>query len=658
MNFEREGELGAAISRGKVLHLADIPDDAQVIYSTVSGELKVKEIVTIPIFKESSVVSVISLANIKKYSKAEIELIDNIANELSARFSSVLISDQIIEVSKNIEKMNVELNQQAKEMERQTDELLEQNIELEMQKKQLTEATQLKSSFLSNMSHELRTPLNSVIALSSVLSNRLKGKIPEDEYSYIEVIERNGKQLLSLVNNLLDLSRIEAGKEDIHLAKFNIKALVDDIVENINPQAKDKGVKLTNDVQEDFPKIVSDIDKCAHILQNIIGNAVKFTDKGNVKISSVLIKNNIKILISDSGIGIVHENLDIIFDEFRQVDETSSREKGGTGLGLAIAKKYANMLGGDITVESTLEKGSIFTLILPIETRKLSSPAEDEPIKVWEASSQRTFAKDQNKSILIVDDSEPAIIQTSDILEEQGYNVFIARNGKEALEQIEKHYIDGMILDLMMPEMDGFQVLKSVRSVEKYSKIPVLILSAKHISEDELSFLKSNNVLQLIQKGAVDRKALIRAVDKLVDQKSRKEKSVSKKPLKKITSKKPVILVIEDNEDNMFTVKAILKDKYDIIEATDGIEGVSKAKKEKPDIILMDISLSQMDGFQAFSKIRSNKELQHIPIIALTARVMPNDREEIIEYGFDGYISKPIDKNEMNLVIRRALYED
>lgn len=656
--LEREGELGAAIAKGEVLHLTDIPDEAQIIYSTVNGALKAKETITIPIFKDSSVVSVISLANIKKYSKAEIELINSITNELSARLSSILTSQQIIEVSKNIEKMNVELNQQTKEMERQTDELLEQNIELEMQKKQLTEATQLKSSFLSNMSHELRTPLNSIIALSSVLSNRLDGKIPKDEYSYLEVIERNGKQLLLLVNDLLDLSRIESGKEEINLSKFNIKSLVGEIVEIIDPEAKDKGIKLTNEVSEDFPEIVSDIDKCMHILMNIIGNAVKFTDKGSVRITSVLKEREISILVSDSGIGIAQENLDVIFDEFRQADESLSRKKGGTGLGLAIAKKYAKILGGDIAVESTPEKGSTFILILPLETHESTSLPKDVPTRVIETSSQQTFAIAQTKNVLIVDDSEPAIIQTTDILKEQGYHVHIARNGKEAVEQIGKHQFDGMILDLMMPEMDGFQVLKSIRSLEKHSMIPVLILSAKHITKEELSFLKSNNVIQLIQKGAVDRKELVRAVAKLLSQESRKEKNILKRKTGKKTSEKLVVLVIEDNSDNMLTVKAILEDTYEIIEAADGIEGVSKAEKVKPDIILMDISLPQMDGFQAFSKIRSNKELLHIPIIALTARAMSSDRDVILNYGFDGYISKPIDKDNMKLVMRRFSNEE
>lgn len=651
--LEREGELGAAIAKGEVLHLTDIPDNAQIMYSTVSGELKVKETITIPIFKESNVVSVISLANIKKYSKAEIELINNITNELSARLSSILTSQQIIKVSKNVEKMNEALSMQTKEMERQTDELLEQNIELEMQKKQLTEATQLKSSFLSNMSHELRTPLNSVIALSSVLRNRLDGKIPKDEYSYLEVIERNGKQLLLLVNDLLDLSRIEAGKEEINFTKFNIKSLVGEIIEMIGPQANDKSIELINDVSEDFPEIVSDIDKCMHILLNIIGNAVKFTDEGSVRISSVLKESEINILVSDSGIGIAHENLDIIFDEFRQADESSSRKKGGTGLGLAIAKKYAMILGGDITVESTLEHGSTFTLILPLETHELTSMQKDVPTRVIETSFQHTFAIAQTKNVLIVDDSEPAVIQTTDILEEQGYHVHIARNGNEAVEQIGKHKFDGMILDLMMPEMDGFQVLKSIRNIEKNSKIPVLILSAKHITKEELSFLKSNNVLQLIQKGAVDKNELVRAVAKLLRHESSNGKEILKRKSGRKASGKPVVLVVEDNSDNMLTVKAILEDAYEIIEATDGIKGVSKAKQAKPDIILMDISLPQMDGFRAFSKIRSIEELQQIPIIALTARAMSSDRDEILNYGFDGYVSKPIDKDNLKLVMRR-----
>jgi len=233
--------------------------------------------------------------------------------------------------------------------------------------------------------------------------------------------------------------------------------------------------------------ITSDADKCRHILQNLVANAVKFTEKGKVDIVALQTDRHLTISVIDTGVGIAQNHIDHIFDEFRQADGSTSRKFGGTGLGLAIAKKYATLLGGTITVNSTPGKGSEFMLTLP-----------NSPSSV--------------KTILLVEDSEPAIIQIKDFLEESGYEILVARDGGEALGIIAKTLPDAMILDLMMPGIDGFEVLKTLREAEATAHIPVLILTAKHITREELQFLKRNNVHQLIQKGDVNRKELLNAI--------------------------------------------------------------------------------------------------------------------------------------------------
>ncbi|MEI6131198.1 MAG: ATP-binding protein [Bacillota bacterium] len=515
-----EGEFAMAISKGEVHLLKDLPSDSKYTYKTVIGDMMFKEILTIPIVENNETVLIISIANIKPFSKSAIQLIENVIKELSARVSSIMASEQIQDYSKKIEGVNIELQQQAKELEMQSLELSEQNAELEIQSKQLAEASQLKSTFLSNMSHELRTPLNSVIALASVLSRRLKGKVPAEEFSYLDVIERNGKQLLSMVNDLLDLSRIEAGKVDLNISHFNIKQLVDEVVEMIMPQANNKGIKVISEMDSDTSIITSDLDKCRHILQNIIGNAVKFTDVGEVVISSKLSNEEISIFVKDTGIGVSAKHIDFIFDEFRQADETNSRKNGGTGLGLAIAKKYALLIGGDIFVESELGKGSTFKLVLPVMSSDMKTTGNPVVGEIVSAKSETVSKSNDNivkRNILLVEDSEPQIIQIKDILNEEGYFVEIARNGKEALERLSEFKPDGMILDLMMPDVDGFQVLKSIRGLKKFAALPVLILSAKHITKDELSFLKNNHDCQMIQKGAIQKKELLNEIKKLVE---------------------------------------------------------------------------------------------------------------------------------------------
>jgi signal transduction histidine kinase/CheY-like chemotaxis protein len=645
---EHTGEFGAVLMTEKIQHITDIPSDTRFNYTTVSGDFIPKEIITIPILAgKNEVVAVVSLASLHKYSAQHIRLVKDVWRILTARLNGVLAFNKIRAFSDLLEQQNSELEAQKKEMQVQRDELSEQNIELELQKNQLDEASRLKSAFLSNMSHELRTPLNSVIALSSVLNRRLKDTIPDEEYSYLDVIERNGKMLLSLINDILDLSRIEAGKEEVVLSRFSVREIVADVVIMIEPQAREKGIELITYIGEDLPPLRSDYLKCRHILQNLISNAVKFTGDGSVTVSAEQIKETMKISIKDTGIGIADDKLKYIFDEFRQADETMTRMYGGSGLGLTIANKYAVLLHGDIHVESESGVGSTFTVTLPLSIDIYNNAEQSftDMIKYNSSANKTAISNGHGKTILLVEDSEPAIIQLTDILVTQGYNVRVAHNGKEAIEQIEMVIPDAMILDLMMPEVDGFEVLKSIRSAEKTSQLPVIILTAKHVTREELSFLTGNHIHQLIQKGDINKNDLLMAIGKMVTPPS---PVVVKSEIKPVIvapiNGKPVILVVEDNPDNMMTVKALLKDHFVIIEAEDGQIGVNQAITHIPHLILMDISLPVMDGIKALQAIRNIDNLRHIPIVALTASAMKGNREEILSYGFDGYIPKPVEE--------------
>ena len=241
-----------------------------------------------------------------------------------------------------------------------------------------------------------------------------------------------------------------------------------------------------------------------------------------------------------------------------------------------------------------------------------------------------------------------------DILEENGYKIIVAGNGGEALSIIDKQIPDAMILDLMMPGIDGFQVLKTIREHERTLHIPVLILTAKHITKDELKFLKSNNIYQLIQKGKVNREDMLKSVSDMVN--AGLDKTVKAKTTIKRTEAKPVILVVEDNPDNMLTIKALLGENYEVIEATDGNESIEIIKIIKPHLILMDIGLPDKDGIELFKEIRRKPELQHIPVIAVTASAMTEDRERILAYGFDGYVPKPIEEKLLYKAIDEVLY--
>jgi signal transduction histidine kinase/CheY-like chemotaxis protein/HAMP domain-containing protein len=654
----KEGEFGAAIASKKIQHITDIPSDAEMVFSAVSGEFKVKEIITIPIIKGTDVVAILSLASIKSFSTDTIQLITSLVNEITASLNAVMASHRILEFSQKLQSTNAELEQQARELDMQANELTEQNTELEIQKRQLDEASRLKTDFLSNMSHELRTPLNSVIALSGVLSRRLADKIPKDEFGYLEIIERNGKNLLSMINDILDISRIEAGHEEVEITKFNVNNMIDEVVTMIHPQAQQQKIKLEHELKEDEIVIGSDADKLRHIMQNLISNAVKFTEEGSVVVRASHKENHIVITVADTGIGISEEHLPHIFDEFRQADGGTARRFGGTGLGLAIAKKYANLLGGTITVKSTPTVGSEFSLTLPINYADEHTMTEQIQPDSKRSEMIRAIPRDlsllSGKTILLVEDNESAIIQIKDLVEDLGCQVKTAHNAVEAFTIIDQSVPDAMVLDLMMPDIDGFRVLETLRNASSTAHIPVLILTAKHITKEELKFLKRNNVHQLIQKGDVKRLDLQQAVTALlVPKRASDERRMDDR---RIIEGTPVVLVVEDNPDNMITVKALLGGKYTVLEASNAHEGMEIAKESVPNLILMDIALPDFDGIEAFNRLRKLPRTHHIPVIALTASVMKHDRETILSHGFDAFIGKPINASEFYTVIDEVLY--
>jgi len=623
-----EGQFGIALSTRKISIIRDIPQDCPFIFNTVTGSLKPREIITIPIYNGNEPEAIISLFTINNYSDTSVRLVENIFDTLTARMNGIIAYKLIITASKKLEEQNIELDAQKRELTTMADELKEQNAELEMQKQQLGEVNRLKSNFLSSMSHELRTPLNSVIALSGVLNRRLASKIESEEYSYIGVIERNGKHLLNLINDILDLSRIESGKVEIEKNNFKIDALLQDVISMIKPQADQKNIDLSMKSEDNQFFIESDYNKCFHIFQNIIGNAVKFTEKGQVEVCVTISKSTAVVQVKDSGIGISKEDIPHIFDEFRQADGSNSRRFGGTGLGLSIAKKYADMIGCQIIVESEPGIGSLFTVRIPIESQYI--PKDVESISPELITNSKTITKQvvtNTKTILLVEDTDAMIVQIKDILESNNYKIEVAKNGFEAIEYLQTNIPDGMILDLMMPGMDGFEVLDKIRINDKTSKMPVLVLTAKILDKEEIAQIKEKGAHQLIQKGKITKDNLLDAIALMLTKQKESPATNQTNVVPVKISGLPKILAFEDNADNMLALKALIEDNCQFIEAIDGLDGIEKANIVKPDIILMDIAMPGMNGFDALIKIRNTEHLKHTPVIVITSSAMRGDKD-------------------------------
>jgi CheY-like chemotaxis protein len=344
------------------------------------------------------------------------------------------------------------------------------------------------------------------------------------------------------------------------------------------------------------------------------------------------------------------------------VDGSDSRKHEGTGLGLAIADKYSRLLGARIEVTSEPGKGSMFTLVLPLVHK-------DQPVSNHEGSSRSSSKPNilsdetgstqgnSEKKILIIEDSEPAIIQLTEILKEQGYHFEIARDGIEALNLVNASIPDAIILDLMMPGMDGFEVLETIRGTQATAQIPVLILTAKFVSKSELNRLTANNIHQLVQKGDVGKEELLSSIRSMIGKTKPQVKGLFTKAVPVVKEGKITILLVEDNEDNVKTIQVLMGDQYNLIVARDGVEGIEKAKSMNPDLILLDISLPLKDGFVVLEEIRKSETLQKVPVIAVTARAMKGDREHFLNHGFDDYISKPIDSDFFEATLSKWILE-
>ena len=685
-----EGQLGRVLKDRTLVYLSPLPDDSTFLFKTFVGDVQPRELVAFPLLVKDRVEAVVCLAALNGFAETSLALLQDLGFVMNMGLANQTAAEETRQLAQSLKNRNQELQAQSEELQAQSEELRqqstelqEQNQELESQKMQVESADRMKSEFLSNMSHELRTPLNSVMALARVLKLQSESKLTPEESEYLEIIQRNGQNLLDLINDILDLSKIEAGRMELNPKWFDLIPLIEAICERLEPLAAEKGIVLHRELPELGLEIQNDEGRLHQILQNLIGNAVKFTEQGGVTVSLCMEERELEITVQDTGIGIEPDQLPFIFDEFRQVDGSSSRKYDGTGLGLAIASRTTRMLGGSLTADSRPGQGSVFTLKLPVHFR--------EKTKDGEAGEQHLAAarSEGSRSILVVEDNAAARIQVRSILEQEGYAVFVVQGGQEALDFLQTTHPDGMVLDLMMPDVDGFGVLQAIRSDTSTAHIPVLVLTAKDLTRDELSRLESNHIQQLIQKGDVDKDELIRAVAAMlrtgapvrredptdsaaVQPQGRAEgappEGDAEKPLSSENAevnrasssagRKPGrILVVEDNPDNMTTIRAILKNRYALVEAENGEDGLSLARAEAPDLILLDMALPGMDGLEVLAALKTDPATARIPVIAMTAQAMKGDRERFLEAGCADYLAKPIDPAKVIETIRRWILD-
>ena len=508
--------------------------------------------------------------------------------------------------------LNIELEDKVKartrELERANQELQKANIKI-------VEADRLKSEFLANMSHELRTPMNAIIGFTRLVRRKAADVLPERQLDNLEKVEISAKQLLALINDILDLSKIEAGKMSLNVMSFEFAPLVDTCFSTVEPMVKKETVQLVKDVSEDLAELQSDPDKLKQIIINLLSNALKFTDKGEVKLSARLETDFLKIEVSDTGAGIPDDALDYIFDEFRQVDGSSTRRYGGTGLGLSITKKLTKMLGGTIEASSVEGKGSIFTVRIPF----LGKDEELLPQEISEEDKEITSTKAGGKKILLAIDDDPnALILLKQNLEDENYYVIGALSADEGIQKAREINPYAITLDILMPKKDGWEVLNCLKADPATQDIPIIVISNIDNKGLGISLGAFDYIVKPFQK-----KAILSALNRI--------------PVVGVKN----VLVVDDEASAVDLLTQILQEEgYHVKGVFNGKEALDVLETKPQDIILLDLLMPEMDGFEVIQKIKAHHDWCNIPIIVVTAKDLTDKEWNLLNKSVDSIIQK------------------
>lgn len=678
-----EGLTGQAAAGTQLLELKSISaDDIQISYAL--GEIKPAHIVALPLI-DSKVVGAIELATMHQYSAREIEFLNSVANnigiaitaaqnrkrvqdlleetqtqseELSAQHSELENINAELEVqTEKLQASEEELRVQQEELQQTNEELSERsvlleekNMEIQKKSEDLELSTRYKSEFLANMSHELRTPLNSILLLSRLLSENNDRNMNDEQIEFAKVIQSSGNGLLGLIDEILDLSKIEAGKMELEFVDIPIKVIADNLKDLFIEVAKAKNIEFKI-VSENAPIVIkTDQMRLEQILKNLISNAIKFTATGTVTLEIKRHPTDDKIIcfiVKDTGIGIAPEKQPLIFEAFQQADGSTKRKYGGTGLGLSISRELSKLLRGEISLKSTVNEGSEFTLCIPvigsaiaqlIDSREASHASteevETENQKITESKNKylslfipddvpddRNSISENDKTILIVEDDINFAKSLLEFTRKRGYKGIVSVRGDHALNLAIIYKPVGVLLDIQLPIKSGWEVLEELKNNSLTKHIPVHIMSSHKLKQESLL------------KGAINFLDKPVAFEQMPDIFKRIEHIINRESQK--------VLIIEDNPKHAKALAYFLETYNINSEIKSEIsEGVNALQKADVDCVILDMGIPDMQAYEILENVKKNPGLENLPVIVFTGKSLSMKEELKIKKYADSIVVK------------------
>ncbi|GHB87089.1 response regulator [Persicitalea jodogahamensis] len=682
-----EGLAGQCAQRGRIMELSEIVPDAYAL-SIVSGQVKPSAVTAIPILYNNRVKGIVEVASLTAYTpnkkaffeavsqnvgiainsaqsrervqelleetqaqteelQAQHSELENINAELETQAEKLQASEEELRVQQEeLQQANQELEERSRSLEEKNELILERNLEIQAKAEELAQSTSYKSEFLANMSHELRTPLNSILLLSRLLSENHESNLSPDQIEYANVIQSSGKGLLTLIDEILDLSKIEAGKMQLEYTDVKMQEVVSDLLSLFAPIAKDKGIAFTATLQEGVPgTLETDRLRLDQILRNLISNALKFTKKGSVAVKVAREGSSLSMAVKDTGIGIPENKQKTIFEAFQQADGSTRRQFGGTGLGLSISRELAKLLGGEIKVTSEVGKGSEFTLLVPLHRRQQTFRSEkmnipdanplpaDEPVRpaagdeylssVIPASipDDRDAINSGDKVILMIEDDTNFAKSLLDYTRSKGYKGVVAVRGDEGLDLARRYLPIGILLDVQLPVKSGWEVMDELKADATTRHIPVHMMSSYQVKHRSLS------------KGALDFIDKPVAFEKLSSVFSKIEEALSRHPKK--------VMIVEEDAKHAQALAYFLENYNVVSEIRHTVqEGIVAINQDRVDCVILDMAVTGNQSYDFLEEVKKTPGFENIPIIIFTGKNLSTIEEVKLKQYADSIVVK------------------